>query len=228
MNGDILAFSILLCVVACVLSGIAPALQSARADLNEVLKQGGRPGSSAVNPLRIRSTLVIAEVAMALVAIISAGLFARSFQIARQINPGFDTHNVIVTHLYLSAAGYSVPDRKLFCQRLRQRLESEPGIAAVTYADMIPLGFYPGPWEPLEVEGYVPGQSENMQIYRNVVAPGYFGVLGIQLLDGRDFTEQDDLASHRVMIVNETFCGVSFARALPSDAASTAGDNGSP
>src|ERR1022692_3917806 len=70
---------------------------------------------------------------------------------------------------------------------------------------MIPLGFYPGPWEPLEVEGYVPGQSENMQIYRNVVAPGYFGVLGIPLLDGRDFTEQDDLASQRVMIVNETF-----------------------
>ena len=205
MNGDILAFSILLCVAACVLSGIAPALQSARADLNEVLKQGGRGGSSAAKPRRIRSTLVIAEVAMALVAIISAGLFARSFQIARQINPGFDTHNVIVTHLYLSAAGYSVPDRKLFCQRLRQRLESEPGIAAVTYADMIPLGFYPGPWEPLEVEGYVPGQSENMQIYRNVVAPGYFGVLGIPLLDGRDFTEQDDLASQRVMIVNETF-----------------------
>jgi len=204
LNGHILAFSILVVVAVCILSGLAPALQSTRADLNEALKQGGRGGTSA-RPRRTRSALVIAEVAMAMVAMICAGLFMRSFQVAREINPGFDTHNVIITHLYLSAAGYPVPDRKLFCQRLRQRLESEPGIVAVSYADMIPLGFYPGPWEPIQVDGYVPGPKENMQIYRNVVAPGYFDLMRIPLLEGRDFTEQDDLDKQRVMIVNQTF-----------------------
>ena len=205
MNGDVLAFSAVLCAAVCLLSGIAPALHSGRADLNDVLKQGGRGGGSGHKRRRTQSALVIAEVAMALVAIISAALFARSFQIAREIHPGFDTKNVIVTHLYLSAAGYSVPDRKLFCQRLRQRLESQPGIEQVAYADHIPLGLYPGPWEPIQVEGYVRGPSENMQIYRSVVAPGYFNLLRIPLLEGRDFTEQNDLKTQPVMIVNESF-----------------------
>lgn len=204
LNGDILAFTVLLCVAACVMSGIAPALQCSRADLNDALKQGGRSGL-ATRPQRVRGALVVSEVALALVAIIGTGLFARSFQIARRIHPGFDPHNVLVSHLYLSTAGYSVPDRKLFCQRLRQRLESQPGITSVTYADYIPLGFDSGPWEPLQVEGYVPGPAESMLIYRNVVAPGFFQVLGVRMLEGRDFTEQDDLKSRPVMIVNEAF-----------------------
>ena len=204
LDARILIFGILVCLAVCILSGIAPALHSARADLNEVLKQGGR-GGNARKPRRTSSILVVAEVALAMVAIISAGLFAKSFQIARQINPGFETRNVIVTHLYLSAAGYSVPDRKLFCQRLRQRLESAAGVGAVTYADSIPLGFVPSPWEPLKVEGYVPGPKENMQIYRAVVAPGYFDLMSISLLEGRGFTELDDLKTQPVMIVNQTF-----------------------
>jgi predicted permease len=211
LNGDVLAFTILTCMVACVVSGIAPALHCSRADLNDALKQSGRSGSQAARPQRVRGALVVSEVALALVAIIGTGLFARSFQIARSIHPGFDPHNVLVSHLYLSTAGYSVPDRKLFCQRLRQRLESQPGIAAVSYADYIPLGFDFGPWEPLQVQGYVPAPSENMQIYRNVVAPGYFQVLGIPLLEGRDFTELDDLNSQPVMIVTEAFVRRFFA-----------------
>jgi predicted permease len=205
MNGDILAFTILVCVAVCILAGIAPALQSARTDLNDALKQSGRAGGIAARPQRVRSALVVSEVALALVAIVGAGLFAKSFRIARQIHPGFEPRNVLVSYLYLSTAGYSVPDRKLFCQRLRQRLESQPGITAAVYADYIPLGFDFGPWEPLRVDGYVPGIAENMQIYRNVVAPGYFNLLGIPILDGRDFTEQDDLKSQPVMIVNEAF-----------------------
>jgi predicted permease len=108
-----------------------------------------------------------------------------------------------------------VPDRKLFCQRLRERLESQPGIAGAVYADMVPLGFDSGPWEPLQVEGYVPPKNENMQIYRNVVAPGFFNLLKIPLLDGRDFTEQDDLKSQPVMIVSETFVRHFFGGGYP-------------
>jgi predicted permease len=207
MNGDIFAFTLLLCVLTCVISGIAPAWHTARTDLNDALKAEGRSGSAGGHSQRLRGLLVVAEVALALVAIVGAGLFARSFQEARQIHPGFDPSHVLVSNLSLSTAGYSVADRKQFCLRLRERMESQPGILGMTYADYIPLGFDSGPWEELQIEGYEKTRSENMQIDRNVVAPGYFKLLGIPLLAGRDFTAQDDLSktAKPVMIVNETF-----------------------
>jgi predicted permease len=185
-------------------SGVAPAWQTANTSLNDVLKEGGRSGSASAASQRLRGLLVISEVAMALVVIIGAALFARSFQMALQINPGFDPEHVLVSRLYLGTAGYAVPARKQFCQRLRERLEAQPGIVAVSYADMVPLGFN-GSWEDLQIEGYVPGPGESMKLWRNVVAPGYFDVLRIPLLEGRDFTEQDDMDTNPVMIVTRTF-----------------------
>jgi predicted permease len=212
LNADILGFAILLCGLACVISGIAPALHTSRTDLNEVLKAGGgRAGTAGSRSQGMRRLLVVAEVALALVAIIGAGLFARSFQMARRINPGFDPQHVLVAHPHLTTAGYSVPDRKLFCRRLRERLETQPGVEAVTYADMVPLGFDAGPWEDLDIEGYMPSPSENMKIYRNVVAPDYFGLMRIPLLEGRDFTELDNEKSEPVMIVSEQFVRRFFA-----------------
>ena len=217
MNGDIFAFTMLLCVAVCVVSGMAPALHTMRTDLHDTLKDGGRSGSAGQGSRRLRNLLVVSEVALALVAIIGAGLFARSFQLARQIDPGFDASHMLVSNLSLSSAGYAVPDRKQFCYRLRERLEKQPGIVGVTYADFVPLGFDSGPWEELEIEGYEKGRAENMQLYRNVVAPGYFKVVGIPLLDGRDFTEQDDLSKTAtpVMIVNETFVHRYFGGRYP-------------
>jgi predicted permease len=80
---------------------------------------------------------------------------------------------------------------------------------------MVPLGFDTGPWEDLQIEGYVPGPSENLKIYRNLVAPGYFGLMRIPLLDGRDFTEHDDEKSQPAMIVNESFVRRFFAGRNP-------------
>ena len=205
MNADILLFTTLACVAACVLSGLAPAWQTGRTDLSRALAEGGRSGSSGAASQRMRGLLVASEVALALVAIVGAGLFARSFEVARKINPGFEPQHVLVSRLYLATAGYSVPDRRLFCQRLRDRLVSQPGVTGATYADAVPLGFDAGPWEDLQIEGYVPGPAENMKIYRNVVAPGYFDLMHIRLQQGRDFTEQDDLKSNPVMIVSQAF-----------------------
>jgi predicted permease len=215
MNWQILAFTLLLCLAATIASGMAPILQVSRIDLNGALKEGGRSGSSGAQSQRLRNLLVTSEVALALVALIGAGLFARSFQFARQIDPGFDPRGVLVSHLSLSSAGYKVPDRIKFCVRLRQLLESQPGIAAVSYADYIPLGFADGSWEDLNVEGYTPGTSENMKIYRTVAAPGYFDVMRIPLIEGRDFTELDDLNTQPVMVVNQRFVKRFFGSANP-------------
>ena len=204
INGEVLVFTLLICILACLISGLAPAWQSANTSLNEVLKEGGRTGSSAAGSQRLRGLLVISEVAMALVVIIAAALFARSFQIASQLNPGFDPNHVAVSRLQLASAGYSVPEEKQFCRRLRERLEAQPGVVAVSYADLIPMGIGDS-WEDLKIEGYVPGPHENMKLFRNVVAPGYFDVLRIPLLEGRDFTEHDDENSNPVMIVTQNF-----------------------
>lgn len=205
LNGDVLLFTVLVCAAACIVSALAPALQTLRSDLHDALKEGGRGGTEGSRSQRIRGVLVASEVALALVAIIGAGLFARSFQMARQINPGFDPRGVLVSHLSLNTAGYSVPDRIKFCVRLRERLQSQPGISSVGYADYIPLGIADGAWEDLKIQGYVPGISENMKIYRTVAGPGYFDLMKIRLLDGRDFTERDDYNAARVMVVNQAF-----------------------
>ncbi|HEY6290667.1 MAG TPA: ABC transporter permease [Terriglobia bacterium] len=205
VNGYVLAFAVLIGVGTAFCSSLAPALQSAKADLNEGLKEGGRGGMSGPQSRRTRSLLVVSEVSLALVALVGAGLFVRSFQAARTINPGFDSNHVLLSRFYLPSSGYNLEQRKQFCLRLRQRLESDPGITAVCYSDCVPLGFEGSWWEDLRIEGYVPNPGENMKIFRNVVSPGFFHLMRISVLEGRDFTEQDDEKSAPVMIVNQTF-----------------------
>ena len=213
LNGDVVAFTFLLCLLACAISGVAPAWHMARANLNDALKEGGRGGSGGASSHRIERLLVVSQVALALVAIIGAGLFVRSFSAARQINPGFDPGHVLVSHLSLN--GYSVPERKLFVERLRDRVLSQPGITAVTFSNTVPLSLAGQWWEPLEIQGYVPGPSENMKIERNVVAPGYFDMLRIPLAEGRDFTDHDDEKSVPVMIVSQAFVRRFFGSRYP-------------
>ena len=205
IDWEVLGFTVLVCVAAALISGISPALDAIRPEVNSALKEGGRSGTSSAASLRLRGLFVISEVALALVALIGAGLFIRNFEAAKSIHPGFDAGNVLVSRFYTSMSGYSDDQRKQFCIKLRERLEQAPGVAQVSYADTIPLGFGTGPGARLEVEGYVPTESENMTVGRTMVAPGYFQVLRIPILEGRDFTARDDLHSAPVAIVNEPF-----------------------
>jgi predicted permease len=205
IDWEVLGFTVLVCVAAALISGISPALDAIRPEVNTALKEGGRSGTSSVASLRLRGLFVVSEVALALAALIGAGLFIRNFEAAKSIHPGFDAGNVLVSRFYTSMSGYSDDQRKQFCIKLRERLEQAPGVAGVSYADTIPLGFGTGPGSRLEVEGYVPADSENMTIGRTMVAPGYFQVLRIPLLQGRDFTQLDNATSAPVAIVNEPF-----------------------
>jgi predicted permease len=207
LNGQALAFTVLLCVITALLVGAAPAVHCYRANLDENLKESGRSATSGQGSHRLRSLLVVSEVSLALVALIGAGLFVRAFALTRRIDPGFDPNNVLVSSFYLSTNGYNLEQRKVFCRRLREQVESAPGVTAVSYADGAPLGVQGSWWEQLDIKGYVPATGENMKIDRNVVAPGYFKLMRIPLLEGRDFTEQDDESDKApgVMIVSETF-----------------------
>jgi predicted permease len=214
LNLPTLGFTLLIAVVATLLSGTVPALLTARSGLSETLKEGGRSGGSSSGSHRLRGLLVVFEMALAMVALIGAGLFYRSFQNASGIQPGFDRTNISVSQFYLSYAGYSAVEQRDFCRTLRERLEAKAGVVGVTYSDVVPMSTVSGagstPLHQLDVEGYVPAPNEQMMIHRAMVPPGYFNLLGIRILEGRDFTERDSAEAPMVIIVNETFANRFF------------------
>ena len=217
LNPPVVLFTVALCLVVTLAAGVAPALFSARIDLNAKLNEGGRSGSAGRRHQHVRSALVASEVALALVALVSAALLARSFAATSQIDPGFDPHHVLLNQFYLATNGYSLEQRKEFCRRLGQEMESAPGVINVAYSDGVPLGFEPSWWEDLRIEGYVPAPGENMKLFRNVISPGYLPLMRIPLVEGRNFTEHDDdnPSSPLVMIVNQTFVRRYFAGRSP-------------
>jgi len=213
-NLTTLGFTVLTAAGATLLSGIAPALFTARSGLHEVLKEGGRSGSAGSSSRRLQALLVVSEMALAMVALAGAGLFYRSFQNARSIRPGFDQANISVFQFHLSYAGYSAAEQHEFCSTLRERMEAKPGVIGVTYSDVVPMATASGagtsPWHQLDIEGYTPSPNEQMMIHRATVPPGYFSLLGIRMIEGRDFTEQDTDRTPYVIIVNETFAARFF------------------
>jgi len=215
LSGRVLAFTILICVATVLVSGAAPVVFWLRSSVHEALKEGGRSGQQGPQSHRIRGLLVASEVALATLALIAAGLFTRSFRNARNIYPGFDKNNVILMRFYPALTGASTRDMRQFCLRLRERLRSSPGIADVAYADYAPLGAPGGPWSQIQVEGYTPPAGAAITVNRCLVAPGYFNLLRIPLLDGRDFTVKDAYQTQPVMIVNQTFAERYFAGANP-------------
>jgi predicted permease len=215
LSTRVIVFTICSCVLAALIAGTAPALFSVRFGLNETLKEGGR-GSSGARSHRTRALLVISEVALAAVALIGAGLFIRSFENARTIDPGFDRNNVLLTRFYMGTAGYGDEEMRRFSARLRDRLETSAGTVAVSYGDFVPLGSSEGPWADVKVDGYVPAPGEPMKINRSVVASGYFNVLRIPLLEGRDFNRQDEVdGAEPVTIVNQAFAKRFFGGSNP-------------
>ena len=205
LDAQVFLFTASLALVVTALAGVAPALHSVRANVNDALKQGGRSGDSRIHAQRLRGSMVISEMALAVVALVGAALFLKSFDKSRAIDPGFSPDGVVLAQFDFSTAGYDAQQTDTFCRRLKERLERAPGVSAVSYDDSVPLGFSGGNWETLEVEAYTPGPNENMKIYRDLVSPGFFDSMKIPLLEGRDFDWRDDPSSTKVMIVNQEF-----------------------
>ena len=205
LDGQVLAFTIALAFVVAILAGLVPALHATHANINEVLKEGGRSATSSAQSHSLRGLLVISEVALAVIALVGAGLFLKSFETARTMDPGFSPEGVALAQFDFSTANYDAQQTDTFCRRLREQLEQQPGVTSVSYDDSVPLGFSGGNWESLDVEGYVPAANENMKIYRDLISPGFFESMKIPLVEGRDFDLRDDPKSLKVMIVNQEF-----------------------
>ena len=213
INGRMLAFASAACAFAALLSGITPALYSSRADVAGALLDRSRGTTAGGRAHRARGWLVVAEVALASVALIGAGLFARSFQKVSHIPLGFDPGQVQVARLFLASAGYSAGQERQFCRTLRLRLEGEHGVEAASYGIEIPLAQAGD--ETVQIEGYLARPGESMVIPRNNVGPDFFRLLRIPLVAGREFTDRDDEKAPPVVIVNEAFVRRFFPGADP-------------
>jgi predicted permease len=199
----VLLFSLSISVLVGLLFGLVPALQTIRNDRLSGLSGRGAIGDTRAH--RLRGILVISEVALALVVLIGASLFFESFRHTKQIDPGFDPSNVLLAPMNLTEAGYDTEQGTLFMRHLRARIEALTGVRAVSFADNVPLGFADSPKGDVQVGGYVPRRGENMQFRVNPIWPGYFDLMRVPLIAGRDFTERDDSQVPSVAIINETF-----------------------
>ncbi|MEP7272469.1 MAG: ABC transporter permease [Acidobacteriota bacterium] len=193
VDGRVIAFTFIVSLVTGVVFGLAPALRASRIDPNEVLKDGGRGTSSSRSHQRTRKLLVIAEVALSLVLLISAGLLIRSYQRIGNAHPGFNSTNVLSLRLSLPASKYQKPEATAaFFKQTVERLERLPGVEAAGTTYSLPMSTVAFAWEPISIEGYVPkAAGETIISNVRIVSPGYFRSMKISLIKGRYFDERD-------------------------------------
>jgi predicted permease len=191
-------------VLTGVIFGILPALRASREAPVAVLKEDTGSASVGVKKARLASGLVVAQISLSLLLLVCAGLFIRSFLSAQLINPGFNSHNVLIVTYDLFTAGYSEASGTEFDRQLAAKLEAQPGIQSVALTNRVPLGFGGGSTS-VKPEGYVSQSDESMETEDAIITPNYFRTLQIPIVEGRDFTLQDSAKSQRVAIVNEEF-----------------------
>jgi predicted permease len=194
------AFAVAVTVVVGILFGLAPALNTSRPNLSDDLKDGGRTGTSART--RTRNALVIAEVALALVLLIGAGLMISSLARMRAVDPGFRTSNVVAVHVPLPQARYDRAAQRRFYAGLLERLQANPLTAQSALQFPIPLRGSNAS-AALEIEGRDLPRTDQATVEINSVSSGYFQTAGLRLLRGRDFSARDGAEAPPVAIVNQ-------------------------
>ena len=210
VDGRVLAFTVALSVLTGIAFGLLPALRASRPNLNEVLKDAGR-GSSGPGRGRVRSALVVAEIALALTLLAGAGLLIKSFVGLRHVNPGFDPAHVLTLRVDLARSRYTKPEQAAaFFDQLQRRVAGLPGVEAAGLVSELPLSGQPNDMY-FSVAGRPP-QTPDQKVtadYRRV-NQDYFRAMRIPVLRGRGFTEQEVTSNARAVVVNETLARTFF------------------
>jgi predicted permease len=204
VNPTALAFTALVAIVTGVVFGVLPAVQAARTDVQDGLREGGRGGTAGVGRQRARRALVMAEVALAVVLVTGAGLMVRTLQALRAVDPGFDPDRVLTLKLSLPTSSYPTnEDVVAFYDRLVADLAELPGVARAGAVRIAPLTETIGDWS-IEVEGRVEAPGENPKGDWQSVTAGYFEAMGIRLLEGRTIERSDGADAPLVAVINRT------------------------
>jgi putative ABC transport system permease protein len=206
LNWQVMLFAILLAVFTGALCGLAPAFAGLRTRVNETLKEGGRSGSQGSGHARLRSVLVVGEIAVALVLLAACGLLLRSFEKMREVDLGYRPDHSLI-------AGYGLPQKQYstqvqvnaFNEELLRRIRAIPGVSAVGLTTFMPATGNNSN-STFIAEGYVPPKGAGLNLATNMLIQGdYLQAMGIPLLAGRMFTPADTADSQLVALVNRKF-----------------------
>jgi len=199
-----LIYTIIISMVTGILFGLAPALQAARGSLQEALRDGARGSGSGVRKNRLRSSLVVAEIALSLVLLVGASLFVRSFLTLQNKSAGFETTSLMTTRFYLQGTRYdSLAPRARRAEDILQRIEALPGVQSAFVSGLIPASGGMGGGE-IQVDGRaVESGRQSIGLYAGV-SEHFFSTLGIKLVSGRTFTSAETRDSTPVAVINQT------------------------
>jgi putative ABC transport system permease protein len=202
-DGWVLAFTAGISLLTGLVFGLAPALQISRSNLVDALKEGSLSSTAGGHRHKLRSSLIVVEMALALVLLVSSGLLIRSLVRLQNVNPGFDPHNVLAADLDLPGQKYTNAKQDQFARELLPKLAALPGVQSAA-------GVFPLPMSGSEmrtsvaIEGRPVAKSDELHSTLYSITPDYFRTMKISLLQGREFTPQDTPDSNPVVVVNES------------------------
>jgi putative ABC transport system permease protein len=206
MDSRVLLFTLAATALTGLLTGLLPAWRGARTELAARLKEGGEKGAVGAAARRFRQSLVVAQIALALLLVVGAGLLTRSFARLVAVEPGFDTSNLLTMHISLNGQAYGQGKAGPYYQQLLERLRALPGVMAAAAVTTLPMSsagtdFERPFWRANEPEPSA--AADNVSV--RMATPEYFPTLDIPLLAGRNFTAQDRAETPAVIIVSESF-----------------------
>lgn len=201
-DSHVLFFTLGMALLTVVFVGVVPAIKAAKPNLAEVLKVGGRGGTVGWTRNPLRSLLVVTEIALALVALVGAGLFIRSMQNAQRIDPGFESKNLFVFAFDLGALHYEEGRAQQYFRTAIDRAKASPGVESATIASNFPLGGGLGRTVFPEGQDEASGFRGTLTVLDDI-GPDFLKTLRIPLLLGREFTDADRQDTKQVAIVNE-------------------------
>jgi predicted permease len=200
----VLALSAGVCLIATLLLGLVPAMQTGKIDLASALKAESAGVIGGPRTAWVRSGLVLVQVSLSFVLLVGAGLLLQSLRKIRTASPGFSTKKVLVTAVDLVSAGYDAQRAKNFQDELKDRVKALPGVESAAFARVTPLGYGSFSSAPIAIDGYQLPPEERPTVQYNEVGPDYFVTMGIPLVSGREFNLADDERGALVAVVNET------------------------
>jgi putative ABC transport system permease protein len=206
VNMRALGFTFAVSLLTGIIFGLAPALQASRPDLNETLKEGIRGATGSAGHRRMRSLLVVSEIALSLALLVGAGLLMRSFLKLQAVDPGFNPNNMLTMRVSLEGPNYGKAESRIaFYDQLLDKIKALPGVHSVGaryHIPLVPADNYAN--LDFAIEGRLFDPANAPTAYYNTVSPDLFRTMEIPVSKGRPFNEHDNLKAQRVIIINET------------------------
>lgn len=203
VNPRVLIFSAAVVVIATIVFGLAPALQGSRASLQDTLRVAGSVGTNR-RRTRLRRILVAAQIALATVLLVCAGLFVRTLARAGSADAGFSERNAVIVGFDLSSLGYDAAKGRAFYTSALSAIEALPEVKSATLTTQVPLSIGGSSDTSPIIDGYTPRANEDVVVYYQMIGPKYFQTFGIPIVDGRPIEDRDRDGQALTVVVNET------------------------